>query len=70
MKCPFCKQRINKYNGYHIYKCDKNKIYKDINIKLADSNTMYKLKSSSSRQKDSIDISFLKELINHANTKI
>jgi hypothetical protein len=24
MRCPFCKNRINRYDGHHIYKCNKN----------------------------------------------
>jgi len=27
MKCPFCKHKINRYDGKHIYNCDSNKKY-------------------------------------------
>ena len=34
MHCPFCKNRINRYNGHHIYHCNKNnKIWKRDDIK-------------------------------------
>lgn len=33
MKCPFCKKTLNKNNGQHIYKCNKNKFNDNIKIK-------------------------------------
>ena len=29
MKCPFCKHRVNRYDGKHIYRCDRNKHIED-----------------------------------------
>jgi len=34
MRCPFCKKKINRYDGHHIYRCDRNNLNDDYNTKL------------------------------------
>jgi len=51
MKCPFCKKKINQFDGHHIYRCNKNKLndkyktkfkYISYNFKIiSDKNNLY-----------------------------
>ena len=51
MKCPFCKKKINQYDGHHIYRCNKNTLndkyetkykYISFNFKIiSNKNTLY-----------------------------